>query len=89
MELFSELFSTIGFEIKENECIKVPIKMLQIDVEGYEVFIMQSLMDEILDEEILPRVTGPRREKYAGRKVDGTKIETTFNSLSKRMTGKM
>ena len=51
-----ELFSRIGFQMKESEGIKVPIGILQIDVEGYEVFILQSLMNEILDEEYLPLV---------------------------------
>ena len=31
-----------------------PIGILQIDVEGYEVFILQQLMDKILDENNLP-----------------------------------
>lgn len=53
-----ELFSSIGFEMKENDGIKVPIGLLQIDVEGYEVFILQSLMDEIFDNDDLPLVIG-------------------------------
>ena len=52
----SELFSSIGFEMKESEDIKIQIGILQIDVEGYEVFILQSLMDEMLDEDDLPLV---------------------------------
>ena len=88
-----ELFSIIGFEMKESDGIKVPIGLLQIDVEGYEVFLLQSLMDEILDEDDLPSLVIHFEKKVmldqdvtnrAGRKVNGTKIETTFNLLRKR-----
>lgn len=86
-----ELFSSIGFEMKESDGIKVPIGLLQIDVEGYEVFLLQSLMDEILDEDDLPLVIHFEKKvmldqdvtNKAGRKVNGTKIETTFNLLRK------
>jgi len=87
-----ELFSSIGFEMKESDGIKVPIGLLQIDVEGFEVFLLQSLMDEILDEDYLPLVIHFEKKvmldqdvtNKAGRKVNGTKIETTFNLLRKR-----
>ena len=82
----------IGFEMTESEGIKVPIGILQIDVEGYEVFILQSLMNEILDDEYLPLVIhfekkvmlDQDKRNLPGRKVNSTKIETTFNLLRRR-----
>ena len=87
-----ELFSRLGFQMKESEGIKVPIGILQMDVEGYEVFILQSLMNEILDEDYLPLVIhfekkvmlDQDRRNLPGRKVNGTKIGRTFNLLRRR-----
>ncbi len=87
-----ELFSRLGFQMKESEGIKVPIGILQMDIEGYEVFILQSLMNEILDEEYLPLVIhfekkvmlDQDKRNLPGRKVNGTKIGRTFNLLRRR-----
>ncbi len=63
-----------------------------MDVEGYEVFILQSLMNEILDDEYLPLVIHFEKKvmldqdtrNLPGRKVNDTKIETSFNLLRRR-----
>jgi hypothetical protein len=85
----SELFVRLGFEVIFSEGIKVPIGILQIDVEGYEVFILQSLMDEILDYNFLPLVihfekkvmVDQDKRDLPGKKANGTKMESTFNLL--------
>lgn len=68
-----------------------PIGIVQIDVEGFEVFILQSLMNEFSDE-TLPLVLHFEKKvmadqdikNHAGRKVNGTKIATTFDLLRDR-----
>jgi FkbM family methyltransferase len=80
----SELLASLGLAT-------APIGILQIDVEGYEVFILQQLMDEILDEN-LPlfihfehKVMRSQDERnMPGRKVNGTKIETIFKLLHRK-----
>lgn len=68
-----------------------PIGIVQIDVEGFEVFILQSLMNEFSDE-TLPLVLHFEKKvmvdqdikNHAGRTVNGTKIATTFGLLRER-----
>ena len=68
-----------------------PIGIVQIDVEGYEVFILQSMMNEF-SEENLPLVFHFEKKvmmdqdnrQHAGRKVNGTKIATTYELLSRK-----
>ena len=68
-----------------------PIGILQIDVEGYEVFILQQLMDKILDENNLPlplvihfEHEVSRQKNMPGRNVNCTKIETIFKLLHRK-----
>lgn len=94
----SELLFSLGFGKEgsssgtSDATVTAPIGILQIDVEGFEVFILQSLMDEISDEDNLPLVIHFERKvmwdqdtnNRAGRKVNGTKIETTFQLMHQK-----
>ncbi len=68
-----------------------PIGIVQIDVEGFEVFILQSMMDEFSDKN-LPLVLHFEKKvmldqdtkDHAGKKVNGTKISATYELLRRR-----
>jgi len=93
----SELLANLGLGKKgmysmASAVTAAPIGILQIDVEGYEVFILQQLMYEILDEDNLPLVIhfehkvmrSQDERNMPGRKVNGTKIETIFKLLHRK-----